>query len=132
MTFSPVVSMEFARLIVSSQQVTEVSGEGEKSPDNPDVRSTAIPANILAFRTITMLLTQIPRTTQLERIDYLEDQIMSSCSCPTDSCWIPVIPVDSGAIPVEFTSQIFAILLFRYLHRNSPRNGPERNGTGMQ
>jgi hypothetical protein len=55
----------------------------------------------------------------------------SSCSCPTDSCWIPVISVDSGAIPVEFTSQIFGILLFWYLHRNSPRNGPERNGTGM-
>jgi hypothetical protein len=53
------------------------SGEGEKSPDNPDVRSTAIPANILAFRTITTLLAQIPRTTQLERIDYLEDQTTS-------------------------------------------------------
>ena len=55
----------------------------------------------------------------------------SSYQCPTDSCRIPVIPADSSTIPVEFASQNFEILIFRYLHRNSPRNGPERNGTGM-
>ena len=30
-----------------------------------------------------------------------------SYQCPPYSCWIPVIPVDSGGIPVEFTSQNF-------------------------
>ncbi|KIJ99345.1 hypothetical protein K443DRAFT_123237 [Laccaria amethystina LaAM-08-1] len=49
-----------------------LSGKGEKSPKNPDVTSTPIPENILAFRTITTLLSQIPRTAKLERIDYLE------------------------------------------------------------
>ena len=47
----------------------------------------------------------------------------SSYRCPTDSCWIPVIPADSGTIPVEFASQNLEILIFRYLHRNSPWNG---------
>jgi hypothetical protein len=34
----------------------KLSGEGEKFPNNPDVTSTDIPTNILAFRTITVLL----------------------------------------------------------------------------
>ena len=51
------------------------SGEGEKSPNGLDITSTPIPENILAFRTITTLLAQIPRATQLESIDYLEDKI---------------------------------------------------------
>ena len=33
--------------------------------------------------------------------------IMRSYQCPPYSCWIPVIPVDSGGIPAEFTSQNF-------------------------
>ena len=57
-----------------------LSGEGENSPGvtsttSPGITSTHIPRNILVFRTITMLLAQIPRATQLERIDYLEDKI---------------------------------------------------------
>ena len=30
-----------------------------------------------------------------------------SYQCPPYSCWLPVIPVDSGGIPVEYTSQNF-------------------------
>ena len=57
-----------------------LSGEGETSPDitsmtSPGITSTDIPRNILAFRTITTLLAQIPRATQLVNIDYLEDKI---------------------------------------------------------
>ena len=57
-----------------------LSGEGENSPGvtsttSPGITSTHIPRNILVFRTITTLLAQIPRATQLERIDYLEDKI---------------------------------------------------------
>jgi len=50
----------------------------EPHSGSPGVTSTDIPPNILAFRTITMLLAQIPRAKQLERIDYLEDKIMDS------------------------------------------------------
>ena len=51
------------------------SGEGQEASDDPGVTSTDIPENILAFRTITTLLAQIPRTTPLETIDYLEGHI---------------------------------------------------------
>ncbi|KAF8952139.1 hypothetical protein BDZ97DRAFT_1745881 [Flammula alnicola] len=49
------------------------------SPDKPDKGDTAstsngIPANILAFRTITTILAQLPRSTPIEAIDNLEDQ----------------------------------------------------------
>ena len=52
---------------------------GVTSTHNPPniipLMSTDIPENILAFRTITTLLAQIPRATQLERKDYLENEI---------------------------------------------------------
>lgn len=54
------------------------SGEGEKIPNDSDVTLAPIPENILAFRTITTLLAQLPRATQLKRIDYLDDHIQSS------------------------------------------------------
>jgi hypothetical protein len=57
-----------------------LSGKGERSPNDPDVTSTPIPENILAFRTITTLLSQIPRTIKLERIDYLEGGTKGSLS----------------------------------------------------
>ena len=53
----------------------------------------------------------------------------------TDAPLIPAgfhIPVDSGTIPVELTSQIFTlamVLILQYLYQNSPQNGPESNGT---
>jgi hypothetical protein len=52
----------------------------EPHSGSPGITSTPIPPNILAFRTITMLLAQIPRAKQLERIDYLEDKIMDSAN----------------------------------------------------
>ena len=61
----------------------------------------------------------------------VKPQFESSYWCPTDSCWIPVIPADSSMIPVEFTSQNLEILILQYLHWNSPQNGLEQNGTGM-
>ncbi|EDR12804.1 uncharacterized protein LACBIDRAFT_323546 [Laccaria bicolor S238N-H82] len=42
----------------------------------PGVTETVIPPNFLKFRTITMLLAQIPRTRPLESNDYLKDVIM--------------------------------------------------------
>jgi len=67
-------------LMLKSLFKKALPGKGEKSPNDPDVTSTPIPENILAFRTITALLAQIPRTTQLERIDYLEGGIKGSLS----------------------------------------------------
>ena len=55
-----------------------------------------------------------------------------SLSCPCDSCWIPVIPVDSGGIKfgggpcqisIPGTPYSGGIELFQ----NLDRNGPERN-----
>jgi hypothetical protein len=50
-----------------------LAGESENSPGVTSTNS--IPTNILAFRTITTLLAQIPRATQLKSIDYLEVEI---------------------------------------------------------
>ena len=47
---------------------------------------------------------------QLDIFNHTEnhtDRRKRSYQCPPYSCWIPVIPVDSGGIPLEFTSQNF-------------------------
>jgi hypothetical protein len=50
------------------------SGTGNPPPSDK-ASSNTIPANILAFRTITSLLSQLPRTNPLQPIDNLKDQI---------------------------------------------------------
>jgi hypothetical protein len=56
------------------------SGTGDLSPGNtastPQVNG--IPVNILAFRTITKILGQLPRSTPIEAIDNLEGQITNA------------------------------------------------------
>ena len=89
--------------------------------------SVELEISIAVNKIIHNLFITGPHHAILEKFYKLGPSTWSSYWCPTDSCQIPVIPVVSGTtITVEFTSQNFRILIFRYLHQNSPWNG-----TGM-
>lgn len=63
--------------LASASVLQNSSGTGDLSPDDIASESTSngIPVNILAFRTITTILGQLPRTIPIEPIDNLEDHI---------------------------------------------------------
>ena len=62
----------------NESQPTFVSGLQNSSGINNTASTSNVPRNILAFRTITTLLAQLPRSTPIEAVDNLETRIMDS------------------------------------------------------
>ena len=62
----------------NESQPTFVSGLQNSSGIDNTASTSNVPRNILAFRTITTLLAQLPRSTPIEAVDNLETRIMDS------------------------------------------------------